>query len=100
MYDRMRGFCASFLLMAFVLFYTGTAIADDNNWHVSNTSGNVWVTVGGVQQASLSHSSILKPGDSIRLAKTAGPFWCTAKSTCSSRQTQRSRFLKRRNKGC
>ena len=25
MYDRMRGFCASFLLMAFVLFYTGTA---------------------------------------------------------------------------
>ena len=67
MYDRMRGFCAPFLLMAFVLFYTGTAaIADDNNWHVSNTSGNVWVTVGGVQQASLSHSSILKPGDSIR----------------------------------
>ena len=67
MYDRMRGFCAPFLLMAFVLFYTGTAaIADDNNWHVSNTSGNVWVTVGGVQQASLSHSSILKPGDSIQ----------------------------------
>ena len=67
MYDRMRGFCAPVLLMAFVLFYTGTAaIADDNNWHVSNTSGNVWVTVEGVQQASLSHSSILKPGDSIR----------------------------------
>ena len=67
MYDRMRGLCAPFLLTVFVLFCTGTAaIADDNNWHVSNTSGNVWVTVGGVQQASLSHSSILKPGDSIR----------------------------------
>ena len=67
MYDRMRGLCAPFLLTVFVLFCTGTAaIADDNNWHVSNTSGNVWVTVGGVQQASLSYSSILKPGDSIR----------------------------------
>ena len=67
MYDRMRGLCAPFLLTALALFYTGTAaIADDNNWHVSNTSGNVWVTVGGVQQASLSPSSIVKPGDSIR----------------------------------
>ena len=67
MYDRMRSLCAPFLLTALVLFYTGTAaIADDNNWHVSNISGNVWVTVGGVQQASLSPSSIVKPGDSIR----------------------------------
>ena len=69
MYDRMRGLCAPFLLTAFVLFYTGTAaIADDNNdvWHVSNAFGNVWVTVGGVQHASLSYSRILKPGDSIR----------------------------------
>ncbi|MGB8046223.1 MAG: hypothetical protein WCF66_25065, partial [Pseudolabrys sp.] len=69
MYDRMRGLCAPFLLAVFVLFCTNaTAIADDNNdvWHVSNAFGNVWVTVGGVQQASLSHSRILKPGDSIQ----------------------------------
>jgi hypothetical protein len=68
MYDRMSGLCAPFLLTAFALFYTGTAaIADDNNdvWHVSNAFGNVWVTVGGVQQASLSHARSLKPGDSI-----------------------------------
>jgi hypothetical protein len=54
--------------MAFVFFYTGTvAIADDNDvWHVSNAFGNVWVTIGGVQQASLTHARILKPGDSIR----------------------------------
>jgi hypothetical protein len=69
MYERMRGFCAPFLLTAFVLFCMGTAaIPDDDNdvWHVSTAFGNVWVTVGGVQHASLSHSRILKPGDSIR----------------------------------
>ena len=69
MYDRMRGLCAPFLLTAFVLFCMGTAaIADDDNdvWHVSNAFGNVWVTVGGVQHASLSHSRILKPGNSIQ----------------------------------
>jgi FecR-like protein len=69
MYDRTRGLCGAFLLTGFVLFYTGTAaIADEKNdvWHVSNAFGNVWVTVGGVQQASLAHARILKPGDSIR----------------------------------
>ncbi len=69
MFDRTRGLCAPFLLTAFVLFYAGTAaIADDENnvWHISNAFGNVWVTVGGVQQASLSHERALKPGDSIR----------------------------------
>lgn len=69
MYGRMTGLCAPFLLTAFLFFYTSAAaIADDDNavWHVSNAFGNVWVTVGGVQHASLSHSRILKPGDSIR----------------------------------
>jgi hypothetical protein len=72
MYDRIRGLCGPFLLTAFVLFNAGAAaIADDSNsnndaWHVSNAFGNVWVTVGGVQQASLSHARTLKPGDSIR----------------------------------
>jgi len=67
MYDRMSSLCAPFLLTVFIIFHTGTvAIADDNNvWHVSNAFGNVWVTVGGVRQASLSQARILKPGDSI-----------------------------------
>jgi hypothetical protein len=68
MHSRMKSLCASFLLTAFVLFYSGSvAIADDNDyWHVRNAFGNVWVTVGGVQQASLAHARSLKPGDSIR----------------------------------
>ena len=67
MYNRMSSLCAPFLLTVFVFFHTGTvAIADDNDvWHVSNAFGNVWVTVGGVRQASLSQARILKPGDSI-----------------------------------
>lgn len=69
MYDRMRCLCAPFLLTAFVIFCMGSAaIADDESdaWYVNNAFGNVWVTVGGVQHASLSHSRILKPGDSIQ----------------------------------
>jgi len=69
MYDRMRCLCAPFLLTAFVIFCMGSAaIADDEDdaWHVNNAFGNVWVTVGGVKHASLSHSRILKPGDSIQ----------------------------------
>src|SRR5262245_54073258 len=69
MHNRMRMFCAPFLLTAFVLFYAGTAASADDSkdvWHVSNALGSVWVTVGGVQPASLSHSRILNPGDSIR----------------------------------
>jgi len=69
MYDRISGLCAPFLLTAFVLFCSSTAaIADDDDavWHISNAFGNVWVTIGEVQHSSLSHSRILKPGDSIR----------------------------------
>jgi len=72
MCNRMRGFCAPFLLTAFVLFFTGTAvIADEDNdaWQVKNAFGNVWVTVGGLQHVSLSHSRILKPGDSVQTGK-------------------------------
>ena len=68
MCDRMRTFCAPFLLMAVLFCGRTAAIADDSNnvWHVSSAFGNVWVTVGGVRPTSLSHSRILKPGDSIR----------------------------------
>ena len=69
MHIRMKSLCAPFLLSAFSLFYLGTvAIADDNSddWHVNNAFGNVWVTVGGVQLASLANARTLKPGDSIR----------------------------------
>src|SRR5579883_64025 len=45
----------------------GSARAQDGAaWHVSKTSGSVWVVSAGVQPASLSDQAQLEPGDSIR----------------------------------
>jgi len=68
MYDRMRSLCAPFLLVMFITFTWGTGVIaeDDAVWHVRQASGAVWVTTWGVQQASLTHARILKPGDYIR----------------------------------
>jgi FecR-like protein len=45
----------------------GMAVADETApWHVSKTSGEVWMTTSGVQEASLTADKILKPGDNIR----------------------------------
>ena len=43
-----------------------TANIDATAWHVSKSSGNVWVMNAGVQPVSLTDQAQLKPGDSIR----------------------------------
>src|SRR5437870_2121114 len=66
MRDWIRSFCAPFLLVTFVLSCVGSeATAQDAAWHVSKASGEVWVTISGVQQVSVTHDAILKPGDNI-----------------------------------
>src|SRR5262245_14819068 len=39
-------------------------------WVVSKSSGEVWMTTSGVQQASLTSEAVLKPGDSIRTGRS------------------------------
>jgi hypothetical protein len=52
--------------------FTAAAAEDDSRpakqatWHVSRTSGDVWLIASGVQQASLSQEAALNPGDTIR----------------------------------
>jgi hypothetical protein len=71
MFVGIRSFCAPFLFAMFVMSYAGSAaIAQDATWHVSKSSGDVWVTNSGVQQASVTAETILKPGDSIRTGQT------------------------------
>src|SRR5258706_1427281 len=65
-----RSFCARFFLAAFVVLAAGCgAAAEDVAWRVSKSSGEVWLTTSGVQQASLTDETILKPGDNLRTGR-------------------------------
>lgn len=45
------------------------AFAEDKPWSVSKSSGEVWVTTPGAQQASLTKDAGLQPGDAIRTGR-------------------------------
>src|SRR5712672_3006355 len=63
-----RSFCARFFLAAFVVLAAGCgAAAEDVAWRVSKSSGEVWLTTSGVQQASLTDETTLKRGDETML---------------------------------
>src|SRR2546423_11115491 len=48
---------------------SSTLAADNGNWSVSKSAGEVWMTASGVQQASLKPDEVLKPGDTIRTGR-------------------------------
>jgi hypothetical protein len=58
------------LTMAFVLGAASSALAaEDGVWRVSKSSGEVWTTTTGTQQASLTPKEVLRPGDIIRTGR-------------------------------
>ena len=73
MYRRIRVSCAPLLFVMFGILATALGAnaqdADQTLWRVSKSSGDVWVSTSGVQQASLTNTAILKPGDSIRTGR-------------------------------
>lgn len=70
MCNVVRAICASFLLVVFVVAGAGSeAFAADAVWRVSKSSGEVWISTSGVQQASLTDDAVLNPGDSIRTGR-------------------------------
>jgi hypothetical protein len=55
----------------FVLATASAAFAaDGDDWTVSKSSGEVWLTGSGVQQAALRQEDVLKPGDTISTGRT------------------------------
>jgi hypothetical protein len=69
----MRSVCqvSRLLATAFVLATgSGAFAADGGDWIVSKSSGEVWLTATGVQQASLKQEDVLKPGDTIRTGRS------------------------------
>jgi FecR-like protein len=60
----------SVFAMALALVATSRAFAaDGGTWSVSKSSGEVWITNGEVQLASLNPADNLKPGDTIRTGR-------------------------------
>src|ERR1700691_993511 len=58
------------LTMAFVtVAASGALAAEDGVWLVSKSSGEVWMTTSGAQQASLKQEEVLKPGDTVRTGR-------------------------------
>ena len=69
MLDRIGSVCAPVLLAG--ILSIGPAFADDASpWRVSKSSGEVWMTTSGVQEASLTNEATLKPGDTIRTGRS------------------------------
>jgi FecR-like protein len=67
--DRIGSVCAPVLLAG--ILSIGPALADDASpWRVSKSSGEVWMTTSGVQEASLTNEATLKPGDTIRTGRS------------------------------
>src|SRR6201992_1831317 len=60
----------SFVLRALVLMMAATisaaACAEETAWSVKKSTGQVWITTSGAQQASLTQETALKIGDTIR----------------------------------
>src|ERR1700747_739642 len=58
------------LTMAVALVVSSSAFAgDDGVWSISKSTGEVWVTTAGAEQASLRQEDPLKPGDVIRTGR-------------------------------
>src|SRR6185437_4658910 len=59
-------------MLATVLMLAGATpvlAAEDGAWSISKSSGEVWISSGEVQQASLKPEDNLKPGDTIRTGR-------------------------------
>src|SRR5207244_2982255 len=60
-------------LLAAALVLAGPSVAfaaDGADWTVSKSTGEVWLSASGVQQASLKQEDVLKPGDTISTGRT------------------------------
>lgn len=70
MFYGMKSFCRSLALAMFAICCVGSAvIAEDAAWHISKSSGDVWVTVSGAQEAALTNDAVLRSGDTIRTGR-------------------------------
>ena len=65
----VREFARVFATALVSLLASNALAAEDGSWSVKKSSGEVWMTACGVQQASLKTDEGLKPGDTIRTGR-------------------------------
>ncbi|NOJ39046.1 FecR family protein [Bradyrhizobium australiense] len=56
--------------MFFLVTASAAYAVDGGEWTVSKSSGEVWLSGSGVQQASIKQEDVLKPGDTIRTGRS------------------------------
>src|ERR1044072_5741269 len=67
MLGDIRLLLSAFLIGAFfAIGFASPAIAQDDSWRVSKSSGEVWFDEPGAQPAALSDDTVLNPGSSVR----------------------------------
>jgi hypothetical protein len=69
MFERRRVIGSLLGLGLSVVCAGSGALAQDAAWHVGKSSGEVWLTGAGVQQAALGGDTVLEPGDTIRTGR-------------------------------
>src|SRR4051812_49174723 len=65
----VREFARVFATALVSLLASNALAAEDGSWSVKKSSGEVWMTASGVQQASLKTDEVLKSGDTIRTGR-------------------------------
>jgi FecR protein len=70
--DNTKTVCARILAAGLLVLCSAMQVEaeDAAPWRVSKSSGEVWMTTSGVQKASLTDDTLLKPGDSIRTGRS------------------------------
>lgn len=70
LFDGIKALRGRFLLTISVILCIGSgAMAEDAAWHISKSSGDVWVISSGAQQIALTNDANFKPGDEIRTGR-------------------------------
>lgn len=69
--DRIGSLGIPVLVVGILCVSAVPALTEDGvSWRVSKSSGEIWMTTSGVQEASLTNDVTLKAGDSIRTGRT------------------------------
>ena len=70
LFDGIKTLRSRLLLAISVILCIGSgAIAEDMAWHISKSSGDVWMISSGAQQVALTNDASFKPGDEIRTGR-------------------------------
>jgi len=70
--DNAKTACARILAAGLLILCSAMQVKaeDAAPWRVSKSSGEVWMSTSGVQEASLTSEAVFKPGDSIRTGRS------------------------------